>query len=210
MDTGKLLGDIDSTLAKSGRNVADLPAPPQAAAVFTDAVAAEAAARAKAKPAPTESPITSGLLSSIDQKLKSQGIEPARFEPSSPDQATSAEKESPRKVELEPKLAVEKVPLFLPAGEISPQEKPGSTALQEPSQPDRKPEISDKPPEPAPREIPRSIVRGAVQPQTVAPPVKPAEPKKPAPGQEEEPKTVFEQMKEDAGNIGKLLNPFSW
>jgi outer membrane protein assembly factor BamD len=210
MDTGKLLGEIDSSLAKSGRNATELPAPPQAAAVFTDAAAAEAAARAKAQPAPTESPITSGLLSSIDQKLKSQGIEPARFEPSSPAQATSAEKQSPRKVELEPKLAVEKVPLFLPAGEISPPEKPGFTVPQEPSQPDQKPEISDKPPEPASREIPRAIVRGAVQPQTAAPPAKPAELKKPAPSQEEEPKSFFEQMKEDAGNIGKVLNPFRW
>jgi outer membrane protein assembly factor BamD len=212
IDTAKLLGQIDSTLAKGGRNVAELPAPPQAAAVFTDAAAAaEAAARAKAKPAPTESPVTSGLLSSIDQKLKSQGLEPARFEPPSPAQATlNTEKQPPRKVELEPKLAVETGPLFLSPAEIPTQEKPGSASAQEPPQQERKPEVSDKPPEPAAREIPKSIVRGSAQPQTAVPPAKPAEPKKPAPGQEEEPKTFFEQMKEDAGNIGKLLNPFSW
>lgn len=212
MDTGKLLGQIDSTLAKGGRRVDELPSPPQAAAVFTDAAAAaEAAARAKAKPAPTESPITSGLLSSIDQKLKSQGLEPARFEPPSPAQDTlNTEKQPPRKVELEPKLAVETGPLFLSPAEMPTQEKPGSASAQEPPQQERKPEVSDKPPEPAAREIPKSIVRGSAQPQAAVPPAKPAESKKPAPGQEEEPKSVFEQMKEDAGNIGKLLNPFSW
>ena len=49
MDTTKLLGDIDANLKKSGKNVEELPAPPEAHAAFKDPAVAEAVA-AKTKP----------------------------------------------------------------------------------------------------------------------------------------------------------------
>ena len=83
MDTGKLLGDIDTNLKKSGKSVEELPAPPEAHAAFNDPAVAEAAvaaAKTKTNPEPQQDVASSGLLSSIDQKLKSQGLEPSKFE----------------------------------------------------------------------------------------------------------------------------------
>src|SRR5262245_36747921 len=82
MDTGKLLGDIDATLKKSGKNVDEVPPPPEVHAAFKDpAVAETVAAKTKTtNPEPPQDVASSGLLSSIDQKLKGQGLDPAKFE----------------------------------------------------------------------------------------------------------------------------------
>jgi hypothetical protein len=68
-------------------------------------------------------------LSSIDQKLKTQGLEPSKFEaPPTPNQTDETPKqEQAKKIELEPKVAVEKGPLFLPSTELRVQEKPVGT-----------------------------------------------------------------------------------
>src|SRR5688572_11218568 len=118
MDTGVLLGSIDSTLQKGGKNP-ELPPAPEASAAFKDPAAAQQATVKTTTPA--QSPASSGLLSSIDQKLKSQGVEPARFElPPSPAEVTeSAVKNTPpAKVELEPKVSAGKGPLFLAPAEL--------------------------------------------------------------------------------------------
>ena len=113
MDTSKLLGDIDANLKKSGKNVEELPAPPEAHAAFKDPAVAEAvAAKTKTNPEPQQDVVSGGLLSSIDQKLKSQGLEPSKFE-APPTANQTPQREPVRKVELEPKVAVEKGPLFL-------------------------------------------------------------------------------------------------
>lgn len=212
MDTGKLLGQIDSSLKKDGKNVEELPPPPEAAEVFKNAAAAQGiVAKGAAKTETQQSTVSSGLLSSIDQKLKSQGVEPAKFEtppPPGEPKESAPKKEQPKKIELEPKLAVEKGPLFLSPGEVQTQERAGLTP--EPAKTEKKSESSDQPKEPAVREIPKALVRGPAQVQPATPAPKPAEQKKPAPGEEEEPKGMLEQLKGDVENIGKILNPFRW
>jgi outer membrane protein assembly factor BamD len=217
MDTGKLLGDIDANLQKSGKSVADEPAPPEAAPVFRDPAVAEAvaartkeavAAGTKASPEPQQSVMSSGLLSSIDQKLKSQGLEPSKFEaPPAPNEAMETPKqEQPKKIELEPKVAVEKGPLFLPSTEVQVQEKPA--AIEESTGAGKKPEPAEtRQASAGSQEFPRALVQGPAQLQPAA---KAAEQNKPLPGQEEDLKGVFEQLKGDLDNISKTLNPFRW
>jgi outer membrane protein assembly factor BamD len=208
MDTGKLLGDIDANLKKSGKSVEEVPVPPEAHAAFKDTAAAEAvAARTKTTSAPQQDGATGGLLSGIDQKLKSQGIEPSKFQaPPTPDQLKGTpQQEQVKKVELEPKVTVEKGPLFLAPTEIPAQAKASSAGAV--GNPEKKPESSEKQPVSGDPEFPRTLVKGPAQPQPVA---KTAEQKRPVPGQEEEPKGVFDQLKSDADSLGKALNPFRW
>jgi outer membrane protein assembly factor BamD len=210
-DVGKLLGDIDTSLKKGGKNIADLPPTPEAAEVFKDPAAAQAmVAKAQPKAAPQESAIKGGLLDSIDQKLKSQGVEPSRPEtplPSNKAQETS-KKEPSKKVELEPKVAVEKGPLFLAPAEIFAPDK--ATSNQEPASPEKKPEAGETQQGPDEREFPEGLVKGPAQPQSPTAATKTAEQKKPAPGQEEDPKGVFQQIRDDLENVSKILNPFRW
>ena len=214
MDTAKLLDKIDMTLEKDGKSGTDLPPTPEAAAAFKDPDAAqEMVAKAAAKNQPSESPMTSGLLSSIDQKLQSKGVNPSQFElpPSAVESKTSVSKKEPvNKVELEPKLAVEKGPLFLAPTDIPEPTQP-SSAPQASSE-DKNAEATEKPQDPAERQIPKSIVKGPslIQPASAAP--KPAEQKKPtaAPGEDEEPKGVLDYLKQDIEGVSKVLNPFQW
>ncbi|HEX2261581.1 MAG TPA: hypothetical protein VHJ56_08095, partial [Candidatus Binatia bacterium] len=209
MDTGKLLGDIDAKLEKTGKSLADMPAPPEAAPVFRDPAVAEAvAARTKTSPESQQSAMSSGLLSSIDQKLKSQGLEPSKFEaPPTPNQIEDTPKqEQAKKIELDAKVAVEKGPLFLPSTEIRTQENPASieesTALGKQSEPAQPQQMTTRN-----QEFPRALVQGPAQLQ---PAPKAAEQSEPLPGQEGDLKGVFEQLKGDLDNISKTLNPFSW
>ncbi|MGH7823581.1 MAG: outer membrane protein assembly factor BamD, partial [Candidatus Binatia bacterium] len=212
MDTGELLSAIDSNLKKAGKQPGEMPPPPEPAEGLKKPAADHtAAAKQAAKPEPSESPVTSGLLSSIDQKLKSQGVEPSQFQASPAPVETRAAppKQQSQKVELEPKLSVERGPLFLPRSEVPGDEK--TSAAQEPDQRGKTPAVPDAPQEPAGRGIPSSVVKGPSQPKPAAPPAKaPEVKKKPATDQEEEPKGVFDQMKEDAESIGRILNPFRW
>ena len=218
MDTGKLLEDIDANLKKSGKSSADMPAPPEAAPVFRDPAVAEAVAARTKETTKTslesqQSTMSSGLLSSIDQKLKSQGLEPSKFEaPPTPNQiAEAAKQEQQRKIELDAKVTVEKGPLFLPSTEIRTQDKPTSekpasieesTALGNQAQPAQTQQASARS-----QEFPRALVQGPAQLQ---PAPKAAEQSKLLPGQEGDLKGVFEQLKGDLDNINKTLNPFSW
>jgi len=210
-DVGKLLGDIDTSLKKGGKNIADLPPTPEAAEVFKDPAAAQAmVAKAQPKAAPQESAIKGGLLDSIDQKLKSQGVEPSRLETPLPSNKApeTLKKEPSKKVELEPKVAVEKGPLFLAPAEILAPDK--ATSNQEPASAEKKPEAGEKEQGPDEREFPEGLVKGPAQPQSPTAATKPAEQKKPAPGQEEDPKGVFQQIRDDLENVSKILNPFRW
>ena len=205
MDTGKLLGDIDANLKKSGKSVEEMPAPPEAHAAFKDPAVAEAvAAKGKTSVEPPQDVVSGGLLSGIDQKLKSQGLEPSKLE-APPTANPTPQREPVRKVELEPKVAVEKGPLFLPPTEIPAQEKTPSTRAV--ANAEKKAESSEKQQVPGEREFPRTLVKGPAQPQPVA---KTAEPKRTLPGEEDDAKGVFDQLKSDAENVGKVLNPFRW
>jgi hypothetical protein len=101
--------------------------------------------------------------------------------------------------------------LFLQPQEFQSQEK--STAPAEPAKSDLIEEttLSSSPPPPQ-QSLPELAVKGPPQPVKE----KPAETKtaaKPKSGDEEdveENKSVLDQIKEDVGRIGKILNPFSW
>jgi outer membrane protein assembly factor BamD len=205
-DTAALLSSIDSNLKRSGANPGEMPAPPEAAAGFREAEAQAAVARATQQNQPPQDIQSSGILSSIDQKLKAQGLEPAKFDkPPTAEEikaaATAAQKPQPKNVELEPKLALEKGPLFLGPTGVPQQERPA--ASQETKKPDDKREASERTDEPPNR----VLVKGPAQPASTT--AKPAEGKKPG-STDEEPKNAFEQIRQDMDSIGKALNPFRW
>lgn len=203
MDTGKLLGAIDSNLKRSGKNADELPPPPEAAAAFNDpAVRRDATASTTTQPQPSQNSVDSGLLSSIDQKLKSQGVEPGQFEaPTSAGEVkeSTAAHRTPAKVELEPKVSIQKGPLFL-----APAEVPAQQATEQADKSDAEATTAE------PQPTPRNLVRGPIQPQTAPGDAKPAEQRKPAPGEEEEVKGALDQLREDVDSLGKVLNPFRW
>ncbi len=214
-DTSQLLGQIDSKLNKAGRKVEEVPTPPEAAEVFKDGSAAQALAAkatAPATPAAPTSVASSGLLSGIDQKLKAKGVEPGKFEPppvSQPGKEGAPRKEPVKNVELQPKIAVEKGPLFLGSGGAL-QAEPNPSSEQAPAQQEKKTETPSAGKEQAPRNLPAALVKGPAQAQPATPAPKQAERKSSNPILEEEPKGILDQMKEDAGSLGKLLNPFRW
>jgi outer membrane protein assembly factor BamD len=206
MDSGKLMGAIDSNLNKGGKNSGELPPVPEAAAIFKEpAPARTATAKTTTQPPPSPSVGDSGLLGSIDQKLKSQGVQPQSFEtPSLPalGNEASAKKSAPTKIELEPKLNVEKGPLFLAPEEV-PQTPSGRTETNNSDTEQQSPETQ----QPAASEAPRNLVRGPIQPPTST---KPLEPRKRAPGEEVEPKGLLESIGDDIDGLSKMLNPFRW
>lgn len=207
-DTAGLLSSIDANLKKSGKSADTLPPVPEAAAAFRDGTAAQAAASAAPKAAtPVQDVQSSGILSSIDQKLKAQGVDSANFQkpPSAAEiKAASAPKPQPKIVEIEPKLALEKGPLFLNPSEIQSPGAPAASA--EVKTPESKSDGADS----AKDLAGRVLVKGPVQPAPANAATKPAEVNKPAGKSEDEPKGVFEQMRQDLENVGKALNPFRW
>jgi len=108
-----------------------------------------------------------------------------------------------KKVELEPKLALEKGPLFLGPTEVPAQEK--SDSVREPVKSESNNTTSDDKNSPS-----RVLVKGPVEPQPLAAGAKAAEPKNPSANQEEDPKGVLDQMRQDIENASKVLNPFRW
>ncbi len=203
MDPGVLLGSIDANLKKSGTDPTQTPAPPAAAAAFTDRTLVESAV-AKAggtNQQPSSAPV-SGILSSIDAKLQAQGVEPAKFTaPPTPEQVkeATAPKAQPKTVELKPNLAVEKGPLFL-----SPSDAPLITTTTQ---------TADNPPPAAEKEqiASRTLVKGPVQPQAAAANAKSATTQKNSGVVVEEGNpSVFGQIQQDLEKASKILNPFSW
>jgi tetratricopeptide (TPR) repeat protein len=206
-DTAALLGSIDANLKKGGTNGGEMPPPPEPAEAFKDIAATQerlAKAAAQQSQAPQDVQ-TSGILSSIDQKLKAQGVESARFEkpPTAEEMKAAAaqQKSQAKSVELEPKLAKEKGPFFLSPAEVPAQEKPDSS--RESIKSDSKDEGGKDSPS-------RVLVKGPVPAQPAALGAKPAEPKKPSANQDDEPKGVLDQMRQDIENASKVLNPFRW
>ena len=207
-DTAALLGSIDANLKKGGRSVAETPQPPEPAEAFKDLAATQERLAKATQAQATKDVQTSGILSSIDKKLKAKGVEPAQFEkaPSAEEvkAAAAQSKASARNVELEPKLALEKGPLFLGPAEVPAHEK--SASAREPVKAESKNANND-----GDKEFPsRVLVKGPVEPQSFAAGAKPAEPKKPSDNQEEDLKGVLDQMRQNIENASKVLNPFSW
>lgn len=201
MDTATLLSSVDASLSKSGKDANTLPPTPEAAAGFNDVAAIEAAKikAAQQKSQPTPDVQSSGILASIDQKLKTQGVDAAKFEAApTAEEIKRASIQKPANVELEPKLNLEKGPLFLSPTEVPAQENRPSKAET------TKAEIAE-----GPQEIPaRVLVKGPVQPKTAAAPSKAAETK--TSGADDDPKGVLDQLRQDMENVSKALNPFRW
>ena len=199
MDTSALLSSIDGNLKKSGKDAAELPPAPEAAQAFKDIAAAQAVA-GKPKPSTSQDVQSSGILSSIDQKLKSRGVEPGTFEPppsAAEIKAASAQKPPSKNVEIAPAVTLEKGPLYLsPTGIPAPEKPASSTPTQKPDDVDRANELPS-----------RVLVKGPVQPQAGAAP-KPVETKNSSSG--DEPKGALDQIRQDIDNASKVLNPFRW
>ena len=203
-DPVALLSSIDANLQRSGKNSTELPPTPESAEAFRNAAATQAAIARGEQGSRQEIP-SSSILSSIDQKLKAQGMEPGGFtKPPSAEEikAAAAQKPQSRNVELEPKLVLEKGPLFLNPTAI----QPAVTPAQETKKPEAKPESADSASAPPAR----SLVKGPVQPSTTTSAASLAETKKSAASQDEAPKGVFDQMRQDMESVGKVLNPFRW
>jgi outer membrane protein assembly factor BamD len=201
-DTAALLSSIDSSLKKSGVNATELPPPPEAAEAFKDAAATQArVAKATPKePEPSPSVQTSGILSAIDQKLQSKGVEPSQFEkpPSTQEvKAQTPQKPQTAKVEIEPKVTLEKGPLYLAPGELAAKENPSATPETAKAN-----DSGNSKGEPA-----RVLVKGPVE----TPPAKrSAEPQRRSSLPKDEPKGVLDQIRDDVEGASKALNPFNW
>jgi len=202
-DTVALLSSIDANLKKSGKDPDARPAAPEAATAFRDVAATqEIIAKAAQRNQAAQNVQSSAILNSIDQKLKAQGVEPAKFDkpPTAEEIKAAAQKTPARNVELEPKLALEKGPLFLNPAELPQSEKPA--AAQDVKKPDN---LGND------RQLPnRILVKGPVQAPPAASTAKSAEAKAAGTAQDDEPKGAFEQIRQDIESIGKALNPFRW
>ena len=203
-DTRALLGSIDANLQKSGTNPSQMPNAPAAAAAFNDGAMVQAAvAQAAAANQKTPSAPVNDVLSSIDQKLRARGVEPAKFEvapsPAQVKEATVA-KPQPQTVELEPKLTMEKGPLYLSPSETQPlaNAEPVPSSAPSPAS------------EPKPENLSRSLVKGPVQAQAPVPGQKPAAARTPGAGQDDAPVSAFGQIQQDIEKASKILNPFNW
>jgi hypothetical protein len=167
-DVATLLSSVDANLKSGGKDGTALPPAPEMAEGFKDAAVIQAA-KAKAEPQPPPQDVqTSGILSSIDQKLKAQGVEPGKLQAApTPEETRKAVAQKPTNVELEPKLSLEKGPLFLSPADMQAQEKP--TSKPETIKPDAVDNTQDIPS--------RILVKGPVQPKASTASTKPSETK---------------------------------
>jgi outer membrane protein assembly factor BamD len=212
------LGAIDSKLEKKGKNMSGLPAPPEAAPALKVPYDEKEVARSKAAAA-TPAPDTGALLSNIDQKLKREGIDPAKADEKINTESKKIQGSSPtvaprpkpsETIQLEPRLSAEKSPLFLQPQEYQSQEKPKESGKSDAVEEATLPNSKTTPPQS--QSLPDLAVKGP------PPPIKesPAETKTAAktkssnPEEGDENKGVLEQLKEDVGRVGKILNPFNW
>jgi outer membrane protein assembly factor BamD len=204
-DVATLLSSVDANLKSGGKDGTALPPAPEMAEGFKDPAVIQAA-KAKAEPQPPPQDVqTSGILSSIDQKLQAQGVEPGKLQaaPAPEETRKAVVAQKPTNIELEPKLSLEKGPLFLSPADMQAQEKPA--AKPETIKPDAvKPDAVDT------QDIPsRILVKGPVQPKASTASTKPAETKAIS-AADDAPKGVFDQIRQDMESVSKALSPFSW
>jgi outer membrane protein assembly factor BamD len=206
-DTTALLSSIDSKLKNSGKDGTELPPTPEAAQAFKDVAATQAVVARQTQSQNSQDVQSSGILSSIDQKLKARGVEPGKFEAAPTPEKTNAASPTPSKpqakdVELEPKVTLEKGPLFLNPANV-PSDKSAA-----PSGSPAKSVSQDSAGENMPAS--RVLVKGPVQPQPPSAAAKAAEAKKSSTARDEEPKGALDQIRQDVESVGKALSPFRW
>lgn len=199
-DTRALLSSIDSNLKRSGKDGSELPPAPEAAQAFQDSAATHTLIARQTQT--TSSDVqSSGILSSIDQKLQARGVEPGKFEaPPTPQQVKTASAPKPQPRNLEPKVVLEKGPLFLNPSEV-PSEQPASSPVARNPQPEASSE------ETAPS---RLLVKGPIQTPPPGSASKTQDTRKPTTARDDEPKGVLDQIRQDVESVGKALNPFRW
>ena len=203
-DTAALLSSVDSSLKRSGKDGTELPPTPEAAEGFKNAAAAQAEIAKKPQPEdPPKDVQSSAILSSIDQKLAAKGVQPGQFDnPPTAEEVKAAAIEQSRantKLELEPKLSVEKGPLFLSPGNVEIGDKPAT--LPETNQsdaPSATAEVSS-----------RVLVKGPIRTETNAN-AKETAAKRPSSSTDDESKGVFDQLRQEVESASKVLNPFRW
>jgi len=201
----EVLGDIDKRLEKGGKELGELPPPPQVSSKLF--VTRPSKTKKKRSTVPPSS--TSGLLDSIDKGLGRKGIETFQLEPIPTGQPkgdregvqTATRQEKQEKIELTPRLTEEKNPL-LDAGDYQSKERLKKEKGKKVKR------TLDKLAE-SPTGLPAAVVKG---PPSLAP-EKPAETRgadRKIEDEGEEGKGALDQIKEDLNSIGNLLNPFSW
>ena len=203
----EVLGDIDKRLEKGGKELGELPPPPQ----VSSKLFATRPSKTKKKRSTVPPSSTRGLLDSIDKGLGRKGIETPQIEPIPTSQPKGNRERATRsqiqeKVELSPRLTEEKNPL-LDAGDYQLKEKPGEAGKpgkREGS--DASKQAGVRASEPL-KELPKGVVKG---PPTRLPKERPAEITSADKMLEEEEKGAFDQITDDLKSIGSLLNPFSW
>ena len=205
-NTAALLSSVDSNLKRSGKDGTELPPPPEPAEGFKNAAAEQAViAKASQTQEPPKDVQSSGVLSSIDQKLAARGVQPAQFEkPPTAEEVKAATVEKSRantKLELEPKLSVEKGPLFL---------NPGNVEIGKETAPTTETKQAETASAAAASELPsRVLVKGPIQTQANLNPKETAI-KRSATSTDDEAKGVFDQLRQDVDSVSKALNPFQW
>ena len=203
-DTAALLSSVDSSLKRSGKDGTELPPTPEAAEGFKNAAAAEAEIAKKPQlEEPPKDVQSSAILSSIDQKLAAKGVQPGQFDkPPTAEEVKAAAIEQSRantKLELEPKLSVEKGPLFLSPGNVEIGDKPATLPETNPSDaPSATAEVSS-----------RVLVKGPIRTETNAN-AKETAAKRPSSSTDDESKGVFDQLRQEVESASKVLNPFRW
>ena len=199
-----ILRDVDTKIDKDTGKVAVLPPPPEAHPVFRGPATKEKSESVPETQPTTTSEEASGVLSSIDDKLKSRGIDPTKIEApfplNKPSQVeTQASPKPSQKVELDSRLPAEKGPLFLGAGETQGQGK-----LEEPQQIEDKKEEQVQPSTDPAQQLPSAVFKGPRIKET--PLDTPSGQKQDSGGLQ----GAFEQIRKDAEALDKALNPFSW
>jgi outer membrane protein assembly factor BamD len=207
-NTLELLSRVDATLQNGGKNINALPSTPEIHPVFGTSipeVKKPPTTGADTSPAPPSD--TSGLITSIDQGLKSKGIDPTKVTTNPITDERQGTKDLSRQpaqeIELSPRLNMEQKPFFLDPQAIRVPEAEKASEPKEETQ-------TNKPTESV-KGLPQAVVTGLPQPQKESrKEVKAADKKKPSEDENEESKGVFDQLKEDVGRLKSLLNPFSW
>ena len=120
----ELLGEIDAKLKREGKDLKGQPSPPKQSPAVKASGATGTAQPTPETKAATPAPAP-GLLESIDAGLKQKGIAPPKESEKArrPAGVKAPKPPSQGKIELEPKLPVEKGPLFLGPGEFRTKEK---------------------------------------------------------------------------------------
>ncbi|HWP58695.1 MAG TPA: outer membrane protein assembly factor BamD [Candidatus Acidoferrales bacterium] len=188
-----VLRDVDAKLNR-GDAVADLPPPPEAHPAF-----AKPLPQQPQEPQGAPSAQTARIIGNVDEKLRRRGIDPAKTEMPLPTQKAATDSGSRPEtrasdvVELDVRIEQEKGPLF--AGPASAEQ------AAKPEQPPRQQQAREAQ-EPT-QQLPAAAITGA--PRIKETPLEPQSGEKEGALQ-----GALDQLKKDAADLQKLLNPLAW